>query len=79
MLIYLYINYIKINNLFYINNFHKVMPNNLWRTHPRNYGKDSRACRVCTARQGLIRKYDMDLCRRCFREHANVIGFHKYK
>ena len=55
------------------------MPNNLWRTHPRKYGKDSRACRVCTARQGLIRCYDMNICRRCFRENADQIGFIKYK
>ena len=55
------------------------MPNLLWRTHPRTYGKDSRACRVCTARQGLICKYDMNICRRCFRENANIIGFYKYK
>jgi len=26
------------------------MPNKLWRAHPRNYGKDSRQCRVCAAR-----------------------------
>jgi small subunit ribosomal protein S29e len=55
------------------------MPNKLWRRHPRNYGKDSRGCRVCTAHQGLIRKYGMMLCRRCFREHAQMIGFGKYK
>lgn len=33
--------------------------------------------RVCTARVGLIRKYHLFVCRRCFRERANQIGFHK--
>ena len=30
-----------------------------WRTHPRTYGKDSRACRVCNNTHGLIRKYNL--------------------
>lgn len=34
--------------------------------------------RMCGARQGLIRKYRLDMCRRCFREKATVIGFKKY-
>jgi len=53
------------------------MPNLLWRTHPRKYGKDSRECRSCTCQMGLIRKYDLMLCRKCFRESANIIGFIK--
>jgi len=53
------------------------MPNKLYRLHPRNYGKGSRECRVCGARQGLIRKYSMMVCRRCFREIAKEVGFKK--
>ncbi|KAL7722101.1 RNA-binding protein [Entamoeba marina] len=49
----------------------------LYNTHPRNYGKGSRRCRRCNAQKGLIRKYGLDLCRRCFREKANEIGFFK--
>ncbi len=33
--------------------------------------------RVCTARSGLIRKYHLFVCRRCFRERAAQIGFLK--
>lgn len=44
-------------------------------THPRLYGKDAHACRVCRNTHGLIRKYGLDLCRRCFRERALLIGF----
>ncbi len=54
------------------------MPNQL-HSHPRKFGKDSRACRVCNTTHGLIRKYQLMICRRCFREHANLIGFHKYR
>eukprot|EP00465_Bigelowiella_longifila_P010237 CAMPEP_0185260486 /NCGR_PEP_ID=MMETSP1359-20130426/9073_1 /TAXON_ID=552665 /ORGANISM="Bigelowiella longifila, Strain CCMP242" /LENGTH=63 /DNA_ID=CAMNT_0027846761 /DNA_START=276 /DNA_END=467 /DNA_ORIENTATION=+ len=49
-----------------------------WYSHPRKFGKGSRSCRVCGARQGLIRKYGLDICRRCFRERAKDIGFKKY-
>ena len=54
------------------------MPHQL-RAHPRKYGKDSRACRCCTNQEGLIRKYSIMICRRCFREHATQIGFKKTK
>ncbi|KAH7251753.1 ribosomal protein S14p/S29e-domain-containing protein [Fusarium tricinctum] len=50
----------------------------VWNSRPRNYGKGSRACRVCKHKAGLIRKYDLNLCRQCFREKAKDIGFNKY-
>ncbi|KAI6184410.1 40S ribosomal protein S29 [Aphelenchoides bicaudatus] len=43
----------------------------------RKYGAGSRTCRVCNNHHGLIRKYSLNLCRRCFREYANDIGFKK--
>jgi len=52
---------------------------NLTYSHPRNYGKDSRHCRVCETTRGLIRKYHLNMCRRCFRERANDIGFIKVR
>jgi hypothetical protein len=33
--------------------------------------------RVCFHRAGLIRKYHLNICRQCFREYANDIGFFK--
>lgn len=36
-----------------------------------------RCSRVCGNRQGLIRKYELMMCRQCFRERANQIGFQK--
>ncbi|GMH33702.1 hypothetical protein BSKO_01536 [Bryopsis sp. KO-2023] len=51
---------------------------NVWYSHPRNYGKGSRACRVCGNRWGLINKYGLQICRQCFRERAKDIGFVKY-
>ncbi|MBM6386439.1 MAG: 30S ribosomal protein S14 [Paenibacillus sp.] len=35
--------------------------------------------RVCAHRAGLIRKYNLNICRQCFREYASDIGFHKVK
>ena len=46
-----------------------------YRTHPRLYGKDARYCRVCRNTHGLIRKYGLDICRRCFRERYALLGF----
>ena len=53
------------------------MPNLLWRTHPRKFGPDSRECRRCTLNLGLIRKYDLMLCRKCFRDFGETIGFQR--
>ena len=41
-------------------------------------GRGTRACRFCGSARGLIRKYQLNMCRRCFREVAESIGFRKY-
>ena len=41
------------------------------------YGAGSRKCRVCATTRGVIRKYGLMMCRRCFREKAVAIGFQK--
>lgn len=35
--------------------------------------------RVCAHRAGLIRKYGLNICRQCFREKADDIGFKKVR
>ncbi|RME79530.1 MAG: 30S ribosomal protein S14 [Methanobacteriota archaeon] len=40
-------------------------------------GKGNRKCSRCGTVKGLIRKYDLNLCRRCFREVGEAIGFWK--
>ena len=47
-------------------------------SHPKEQGKGGRHCRVCSNQCGIIRKYDINMCRQCFRTYANDIGFHKY-
>jgi small subunit ribosomal protein S14 len=37
------------------------------------------ACQRCGREQGLVGKYDIWLCRQCFREVARQMGFRKYK
>ena len=34
-------------------------------------------CVVCGAQDGMIHKYGLNICRRCFRENAPSIGFRK--
>ncbi|MFB6162849.1 MAG: 30S ribosomal protein S14 [Halococcoides sp.] len=36
------------------------------------------ACQRCGREQGLVGKYDIWLCRQCFREIARDMGFEKY-
>jgi len=43
----------------------------------KKYGLGTRVCRRCNSTHGLIRKYGLDYCRRCFREVAKSIGFKK--
>ncbi|MFH1285645.1 MAG: 30S ribosomal protein S14 [Candidatus Micrarchaeota archaeon] len=41
-------------------------------------GRGLRACRFCGNSSGLIRKYGLGICRRCFREVGESIGFRKF-
>lgn len=44
----------------------------------RKFGKGGRKCYRCGSLKGVIRKYRLYCCRRCFREVAAGIGFKKY-
>ncbi len=41
-------------------------------------GRGTRKCRICGTSRGLIRSYQLQICRRCFREAARDLGFEKY-
>ena len=41
-------------------------------------GKELRRCRSCGNNKGLIRKYGLNLCRRCFKDSALRLGFKKF-
>lgn len=45
----------------------------------RKFGKGSRNCTRCGSMRGIIKKYKLYYCRRCFREVAYDIGFRKYR
>ena len=40
--------------------------------------KKKRICRVCKNRKAVIRKYNLLVCRRCFKDIAEKIGFRKF-
>jgi len=45
----------------------------------RKFGKGSRVCRRCGSKgSSLIRRYGLNICRQCFREAAENLGFKKY-
>ncbi|MDZ7730284.1 MAG: 30S ribosomal protein S14 [Natrialbaceae archaeon] len=39
----------------------------------------AQSCQRCGRNQGLVGKYDINLCRQCFREIARDMGFKKYR
>ncbi len=45
----------------------------------RKFGKGSRPCSRCGSYGPVIRKYNLNLCRHCFREVAEKLGFKKYQ
>jgi small subunit ribosomal protein S14 len=44
----------------------------------RKFGKGARKCIRCGSLDGIIRRYGLNYCRRCFREIAEKLGFRKY-
>ncbi len=44
----------------------------------RKYGRGTIRCQRCGTREAVIRKYGLMLCRRCFREVAEELGFRRY-
>ena len=44
----------------------------------RTTGRLVRRCRMCGTTRAFIGKYNLNLCRRCFRDYAQKIGFKKY-
>ncbi len=35
-------------------------------------------CRICKTKRGVISKYGLKICRRCFKEIAIDLGFRKF-
>lgn len=43
------------------------------------FGKGAKKCIRCGSMRGVITKYKLFYCRRCFREVAKEIGFRKFR
>lgn len=43
----------------------------------KEYGRKV-GCEQCGRKRGIIRRYGLHLCRQCFREKAEEIGFKKF-
>ncbi|RNE95044.1 ribosomal protein S29 [Trypanosoma conorhini] len=51
-----------------------------WRSRQKiGMGKGARHCVICSNQKALIRKYELNVCRQCFRENAAHIGFNKLR
>ncbi len=42
-----------------------------WKVKPK-------VCSMCKSHKGVISKYGLNICRRCFKDNALKIGFRKY-
>jgi len=45
----------------------------------RKFGKGARPCRRCGQCGPVIQKYNLMVCRQCFREVAEKMGFQKFE
>lgn len=45
----------------------------------RKYGRGAQVCARCGSHDAPIRAYGLHLCRQCFREMAQDMGFRKYR
>jgi small subunit ribosomal protein S29e len=50
-----------------------------WRSNQKIVqGKGARCCVMCANQYaGIIRKYELNVCRQCFREDHDALGFKK--
>jgi len=42
------------------------------------FSKRKKRCTMCGTHKGLISKYKLGICRRCFKQNAERLGFKKY-
>lgn len=45
---------------------------------PKPYKIKPKICAWCGAHKGVVSKYRLNICRRCFKDYAEQIGFRKY-
>ncbi|MFX1364386.1 MAG: 30S ribosomal protein S14 [Promethearchaeota archaeon] len=45
----------------------------------KHFGKGQRECRRCHTHRGVIRRYGLYICRRCFYEIGKDIGFKRFE
>jgi small subunit ribosomal protein S14 len=55
----------------------KQNPEGAQEEQKRRFGRGAQECLMCGRKQGLVRRYHINLCRQCFREWASKIGFKK--
>lgn len=42
------------------------------------FERKKKKCKMCGTQKGLISKYNLGICRRCFKQNAERLGFKKY-
>ena len=42
------------------------------------FERKKKACKMCGSQKAVISKYNLGICRRCFKRNAEKLGFNKY-
>lgn len=40
--------------------------------------RNKERCNICGSHKGVVKKYNLNICRRCFKHNAEKLGFKKY-
>jgi len=43
----------------------------------KKIAKNERRCRICSSEKGMIHRFGINVCRRCFKDVAEKLGFKK--
>jgi ribosomal protein S14 len=47
------------------------------KTGAKKIAKNARRCRICGSDKGMIHRFGINTCRRCFKDIAEKLGFRK--
>ncbi len=47
-------------------------------TDNKKFEKRKPRCKMCGSQKAMISKYKLGICRRCFKQNAEKLGFKKY-
>jgi ribosomal protein S14 len=47
-------------------------------TEEKKFQRHKKGCSLCGSQKAVISKYKLNICRRCFKQNAEKLGFKKF-